>query len=92
MPSRRPDDKLRDALWSRQGRRCANPYCDSENLRKADLQLDHRIPRIRGEDAGVLNRIGLCANCNARKGAKAWVRFLDEERAKLPHERVQSER
>ena len=83
-----PDDKLRDALWSRQARRCANPYCDSENLRKVDLQLDHRIPRIRGGDDGVLNRIGLCANCNARKGAKAWGRFLDEERANLPHERV----
>lgn len=82
-----PDDKLRDALWSRQARRCANPYCDSENLRKVDLQLDHRIPRIRGGDDGVLNRIGLCANCNARKGAKAWGRFLDEERAKLPHAR-----
>ncbi|MDE2988661.1 MAG: HNH endonuclease [Chloroflexota bacterium] len=52
------------------------------------LQLDHRIPRIRGGDDGVLNRIALCANCNARKGAKAWGRFLDEERAKLPHERV----
>ncbi|MXX46861.1 MAG: restriction endonuclease subunit M [Chloroflexi bacterium] len=83
-----PDDKLRDALWSRQARRCANPYCDSENLRKVDLQLDHRIPRIRGGDDGVLNRIALCANCNARKGAKAWGRFLDEERAKLPHDRV----
>ncbi len=83
-----PDDKLRDALWSRQARRCANPYCDSENLRKVDLQLDHRIPRVRGGDDGVLNRIGLCGNCNGRKGAKAWGRCLDEERAKLPHERV----
>lgn len=83
-----PDDKLRDALWSHQGRRCANPYCDSENLRKVDLQLDHRIPRIRGGDDGVLNRIAFCANCKRRKAAKACGRFLDEERAKLPHERV----
>ena len=83
-----PDDKLRDALWSRQGRRCANPYCDSENLRNVDLQLDHRIPRNRGGDDGVLNRIGLCANCNSRKGVKVWGRFLDEERVKLPHQRV----
>jgi len=83
-----PDDKLRDALWSRQGRRCANPYCDSENLRKVDLQLDHRIPKVRGGEDGVMNRIGLCGNCNARKGRRAWGRFLDEERAKLPHEGV----
>lgn len=80
-----PDDKLRDALWNRQGRRCANPYCDAENLRKVDLQLDHRIPKIRGGEDGVMNRIGLCGNCNARKGRKAWGLFLDEERAKQPH-------
>ena len=43
-----PDDKIKDALWKRQGRRCANPYCDSESLRVADLHLDHRIPHIRG--------------------------------------------
>ena len=83
-----PNDKLRDALWNRQGRRCANPYCDSENLRKVDLQLDHRIPKVRGGEDGVMNRIGLCGNCNSRKGSKAWGLFLDEERAKLPHDKV----
>lgn len=81
-----PDDKLRDALWNRQGRQCANPYCDAENLRKVDLQLDHRIPKVRGGEDGVMNRIGLCGNCNARKGRKAWGLFLDEERAKQPHD------
>ena len=81
-----PDDKLRQALWARQGRQCANPYCDSENLRAVDLALDHRIPKVRGGDNDALNRIGLCGNCNGRKGTKAWGLFLDEERAKLPHE------
>ena len=80
-----PDDKLRQALWARQGRQCANPYCDSEGLRAVDLALDHRIPRVRGGDDDSLNRIGLCGNCNGRKSAKAWGRFLDEERAKQPH-------
>ncbi|MYE01944.1 MAG: hypothetical protein F4Y03_11840 [Alphaproteobacteria bacterium] len=81
-----PDAKLRQALWARQGRKCANPYCDSEALRAADMELDHRIPHIRGGDDDALNRIALCGNCNRRKGKKAWGLFLDEERAKLPHE------
>lgn len=80
-----PDAKLRQALWARQGRQCANPYCDSVNLRSVDLDLDHRIPRIRGGDHDQLNRIALCGNCNTRKGQKAWGQFLDEERAKMPH-------
>ncbi len=81
-----PDAKLRQALWARQGRQCANPYCDAENLRAVDLALDHRIPKVRGGDNDALNRIGLCGNCNGRKGQKAWGLFLDEERAKLPHD------
>ena len=79
------DDKLRDALWNNQGRRCANFYCDSGELRAVDIHLDHRIPKARGGEDGVLNRIGLCQNCNGRKGTKAWGTFLDEERAKQPH-------
>lgn len=35
-----------------------------------------------------MNRIGLCGNCNGRKGRKAWGQFLDEERAKLPSDRA----
>ena len=80
-----PDTKLRQALWARQGHQCANPYCDSENLRAADLELDHRIPKVRGGDDDALNRIGLCSNCNRRKGRKGWGLFLDEERAQQPH-------
>ena len=79
------DDKLRQSLWAWQGHRCANPYCDSGKLRKADLELDHRIPKSRGGADDVLNRIGLCSNCNRRKSRKAWGRFLDEERQKQPH-------
>ena len=80
-----PDAKLRQALWARQGRQCANPYCDAESLRAVDLALDHRIPKVRGGDNDALNRIGLCGNCNSRKGAMAWGLFLDEERAQQPH-------
>ena len=79
------DSKLRIALWNNQGRRCANPYCDSSELRAVDLHLDHRIPKARGGEDGMLNRIGLCSNCNGRKGTKAWGTFLDQERAKQPH-------
>ena len=90
-PPRRTDlpfvsgDKLRDALWKNQDRKCANPYCDSGKLRKADLELDHRIPASRGGADDVINRIGLCSNCNRRKSVKAWGLFLDEERQKQPH-------
>ena len=79
------DGKLRQTLWARQGRQCANPYCDSESVRSVDLELDHRIPQVRGGDDDVFNRIALCSNCNRRKGRKAWGQFLDEERAKQPH-------
>ena len=73
-----PDAKLREQLWQRQGRRCANPYCDS-TPRAVDLHLDHRIPRVRGGDDGPDNKIGLCGNCNTRKGRKAWGEFLFTE-------------
>ena len=82
------DARLRDTLWNNQGRRCANPYCDSTNLRAEDLDLDHRIPKSRGGADDQTNRIGLCGNCNSRKGSKAWGTFLDEERAKRPHPKV----
>ena len=79
------DEALRLSLWTRQARRCANPYCDSGKLRAVDLELDHRIPKSRGGSDDVLNRIGLCANCNRRKARKAWGLFLDEERSGQPH-------
>ena len=79
------DDRLREVIWNNQGRRCGNYYCTSEGIRKEDLELDHRIPKSRGGSDGLDNRIGLCANCNRRKGAKAWGAFLDAERTKQPH-------
>ena len=82
------DAKMRVVLWNNQGRKCANPYCGSENLRAEDLDLDHRIPKSRGGSDDQSNRIGLCRNCNTRKGAKAWGTFLDESRARLPHPKV----
>ena len=85
------DDKMKDILWKRQGYRCANPYCDSESLRRVDMDLDHRIPQVRGGEDDLPNRICLCGNCNSRKGRKAWGRFLDEARAVLAHGTVGSE-
>ena len=77
------DEQMRKSLWAMQGRKCANPYCDSEGLRVVDLELDHRIPKSRGGADELTNRIGLCANCNRRKSRKAWGLFLDEECTKL---------
>ncbi len=82
------DAKMRHTLYENQGQRCGNPYCDSKNLRKEDIQLDHRIPKSRGGPDDITNRIGLCVNCNQRKGAKSWGRFLNEERAMQPHPEV----
>ena len=90
--SRIPDAKLRQSLWNQQGKMCANPYCDSENLRIVDMQLDHRIPRSRGGEDDQSNRIALCGNCNGRKSAKSWGLFLDEERARQPHPTLGAEK
>ena len=82
------DERLKVSLCKQQGGRCANTYGDSESLRQVDLELDHRFPKVRGGEHDLMNGIGLCKNCNVRKGARAWGRFLDEARAALPHERV----
>ena len=77
-------DKMRLALWKRNGGICSNPYCRIE-LRVEDTHLDHIIPERRGGADDITNRNILCGNCNARKGQKAWGAFLNEERAKQPH-------
>ena len=81
------DSKLREVLWRMQAHRCANPYCTSDGVRVVDLHLDHRIPKSRGGADEITNRIGLCGNCNQKKATKSWGQFLDEERAKQPHQR-----
>ena len=79
------DDEMREMLFYKQGEKCANRYCDSKP-RMEDLELDHEIPKRHGGSDQFWNRIGLCSNCNRRKGGhKSWKKFLDEERAKLPH-------
>lgn len=80
-----PNDKMRLTLWNNQGRRCGNPYCTSDELRKEDVELDHRIPKSRGGADDITNRVGLCGNCNRRKGRKAWGTFLDQERSEQAH-------
>ena len=75
---------MRHVLWSNQGGRCGNYYCQIEVAEK-NLHLDHRIPDVRGGSDGLENRVGLCGACNSKKGKKAWKVFLDDERAKLPH-------
>ncbi len=79
-------DKMRLLLWKKQGQLCGNPYCTLKHVaRHVDLHLDHVIPKSRGGSDDILNRIGLCGNCNSRKGRKAWGSFLDDERAKQAH-------
>lgn len=82
------DAKMRHTLYENQGRRCGNPYCDSRSLRKEDIQLDHRIPKSRGGADDITNRVGLCVNCNQRKGARSWGRFLNEDRERQPHPEI----
>ena len=87
QPPRRTDvetatkDKLRLLLWQRQAHLCANPHCTSGELRREDIEHDHRIPRSRGGDDTLDNALGLCSNCNRRKGKKAWGEFLAGEAA-----------
>ena len=76
-----PGDKLRLLLWERQAHKCANPFCTSGELRREDIEHDHRIPRSRGGDDTLDNALGLCSNCNRRKGKKAWGEFLAGEAA-----------
>ena len=82
------DDEMRQRLHSRQGARCANWHCDSESLRMVDMDLDHVIPKTRGGADGIENRIGLCGNCNRRKGTRAWGEFMAREAAKAAKARA----
>ncbi len=72
------DDVLREKLFKDQGLKCGNPECTSMGLRMEDIELDHRIPKVRGGSDELSNRIGLCGNCNRRKGSKSYARFLEE--------------
>ena len=81
---RMADAKLRELVCRQQHQRCRNPYCDSRP-RAVDLHLDHKIPKVRGGSDAPENRIGLCGNCNTRKGRKGWGAFLNAERAAKPH-------
>ena len=78
--------KMRESLFAMQGNKCANPHCDSGELRKVDMELDHRIPKVRGGADALENRIGLCSNCNRRKGKRAWGDFLAGEGARAARE------
>ena len=80
------DAKIRESLYAMQAGKCANPHCDSGKLRKVDMELDHRIPQVRGGADALENRIGLCSNCNRRKGKRAWGDFLAGEGAKAARE------
>ena len=85
-------DQMRLILWTKQGRRCANPYCslnlNNQDMRKEDIHLDHVIPKSRGGADDIDNRIALCGNCNMEKGRKAWGAFLDEERSNQSHQMI----
>ena len=74
-----PDTQLRILLHRKQMKKCANQYCTSKEIRPEDLELDHILPRSRGGDDGISNRIGLCSNCNKRKSAKSVGEFIMSE-------------
>lgn len=72
------DAKLRESLWRSQAHQCANPYCDADNLRSVDLELDHRIPRVRGGRT-TSPTASVCAGTATgekarRRGARFWIR------------------
>ena len=83
---RMSDAEIKKFLWDVQRQKCANPYCTLEKIpRPEDMELDHKIPKDRGGEDDLPNRMGLCGNCNKRKSVKGWKLFRDEERAKQPH-------
>ena len=75
------DNQLKEILFQKQGRKCANPTCDSKELK--NFELDHVIPKRRGGSDAPENRIALCSNCNKRKRATAWGEFFEKERNKV---------
>lgn len=67
------------ALLDRHGRRCA--YCGSN----VQIEIDHRIPLIRGGSNTIENILPACRSCNRRKNR----RTEDEFRELLQRERRQ---
>ena len=80
---------LRKQIHREQNGRCAMAQhgCDAGELRIADMELDHVLPKSRGGEDHRRNRIGLCGDCNRRKGAMANSAFVK----KLEHERLDRE-
>ena len=70
------DKQLRILLHRKQMKCCGNKYCTSKEIRPEDLELDHILPRSRGGDDGIDNRVGLCGNCNKRKSNKSIGEFM----------------
>lgn len=73
------DADMRRIIHAAQGGFCANRFCTAGQLREVDLELDHRLARARGGSDSLDNRIGLCSDCNRRKGSKAWKVFIGDE-------------
>ena len=78
-------DLVQETLWKNQKFHCKNDYCHfgirgGKTLeRKEDITIDHRIPKVRGGSDEMENFIGLCGNCNSRKGGrKSFARFVEE--------------
>ena len=78
-------DLVRETLWKNQKFHCKNDYCyfgvrgGKTLARKEDITIDHRIPKVRGGSDEMENFIGLCGNCNSRKGGrKSFARFVEE--------------
>lgn len=73
----RPDDDLKNRLYSNQLGRCA--ACEQRYSLSA-LQMDHVVPVARGGSDGPDNFQLLCGRCNRLKGAGTHRELLDELR------------
>jgi len=73
----------RRAVFARDGWTCQ--YCGS----RANLTVDHVIPRSKGGDSSWTNIVASCAPCNRRKGdvlaAQAGMTLKRAPRAPSPH-------
>lgn len=85
IPKKIDNDRIRETLWRNQKFHCKNDYCHfgvrggKTLARKEDITIDHRIPKVRGGSDEMENFIGLCHNCNQRKGGHiSFARFVEE--------------
>lgn len=62
--------RLRLSIYRETGGHCA--YCGAK---KANLTIDHIIPKCKGGTNERRNLIGCCRKCNVKKGSKDLIDF-----------------